>query len=59
MKPKLISVADLCVMLGIGKTKAYELLRTDLESVHIGRRRLVVVGSVKKLLKQSSGVGSV
>ena len=59
MKPKLISVADLCTMLGIGRTKAYELLRTDLRSVRIGQRRLIVVASVKKLMKQSSEGGKI
>lgn len=46
MEPKLVSVAALCIALGIGKTKAYELLQTDLESVRIGRRRLILMESI-------------
>lgn len=42
MKPELISVDELTRMLGIGRTKAYELLSEGkIESACIGRRRLI------------------
>jgi len=43
MKPTFISVRDLCSMLGIGRTKAYELINEgSIQSAQIGRRRLIV-----------------
>lgn len=46
--PMLISVAELCRTLGIGKTKAYEIINLKLiQSRTIGRRRLVVLESVE------------
>lgn len=58
MKPKLISVADFCVMLGVGRTKAYQLLNFyeplgEVETTKIGRRRLIVRSSAEKLIKRS------
>lgn len=49
MKPTFISVKDLCSMLGIGRTKAYELLGSgSIQSAHIGRRRMVSRRSAKE-----------
>lgn len=49
MKSMFISVKDLCSMLGIGRTKAYELLGNgSIRSTHIGRRRMVSRKSVKE-----------
>lgn len=49
MKPTFISVRDLCLMLGIGRTKAYELIRDEkIQTTQIGRRRMVVRKSARE-----------
>jgi excisionase family DNA binding protein len=54
MKPTFISIRDLCVMLGIGRTKAYELVRDGhIQTAKIGRRRMVVRKSVCDFATQS------
>ena len=51
-KALLISVSELSKILGIGRTKAYELIGNgDIESVQIGNRRLISVKSVKTYVK--------
>ena len=52
MDPVLCSIADAARVLGIGKTKTYELI-TDgqLECVTIGTRRLVKVASINQLVE--------
>ena len=48
MDPILVSIPDAGKALGIGRSKIYELLNSgDLQTVTIGRRRLVCVESVK------------
>ena len=50
MEPVLCSIAEAARALGIGKTKAYELIESDtLETLTIGTRRLVKVESIKRL----------
>lgn len=50
MEPVLCSIADAARMLGIGRTKAYELIDDgSLATVSIGARRLVKVESIKRL----------
>jgi excisionase family DNA binding protein len=40
-------------MLGIGKTKLYELIATgELETIHIGRRRLVLRSSIDAMIQR-------
>lgn len=54
MEPILISVAEASDALGLGRSKTYELISAGkLESVNIGRRRLVRVSSVLALAAQS------
>lgn len=55
LEPVLCSVADTARILGIGKTKAYELI-TDcqLETVTIGTRRLVTVASINRLVERAN-----
>lgn len=60
LKPELISIMDFACMLGIGRTKAYEILgRGEVETVCIGRRRLVSRKSAqayaRSLLSQGAG----
>lgn len=51
MDPVLCSIADAARVLGIGKTKTYELIGGgQLECVTIGTRRLVKVASINRLV---------
>ncbi|KGB52657.1 hypothetical protein FG91_03402 [Sphingopyxis sp. LC81] len=50
MKRELISMTEFCKMLGVQKTKAYEIL-PGVKSVKIGRRRLVCRRSAKAYVK--------
>ena len=52
MEPKLISVTEFCVMLGIGRTKAYELFRSEVDTLPIGRRRLVMLESAERFVER-------
>jgi|LauGreDrversion4_2_1035121.scaffolds.fasta_scaffold06783_3 excisionase family DNA binding protein len=50
MTPIFCSIADASAMLGIGRTKTYELITTKkLTLVKIGARSLVEVASIDKL----------
>ncbi|MGB3318808.1 MAG: helix-turn-helix domain-containing protein [Sphingopyxis granuli] len=50
MDPVLCSITDAARMLGIGRTKAYELIdEGSLATITIGTRRLVKVDSIKRL----------
>lgn len=52
--PKLISIVGVCTDIGIGKTKAYELINEGrLDVVKIGRRTLVTVQSLERLINES------
>ena len=54
MEPVLCSIADAARLLGIGKTKAYELIdQGALGTVTIGARRLVQMDSIKRLAEGS------
>jgi len=51
-------IKDACRMSGIGRTVLYDLMtRGDVKSVKIGRRRLVLVDSLKQYVKGSSSGG--
>src|SRR5271155_4192518 len=46
------SIGEFCRLSGIGRTKVYELLGDgNLESISIGRRRLVVLDSYRRLIQ--------
>jgi excisionase family DNA binding protein len=50
MEPICVSINDTARALGIGRTKVYELIKTDLlEVVKIGRRTLVRTASIHAL----------
>ena len=52
----LCSVADAAKLLGIGRTKLYELLKNgELASMQIGKRRLVRVDSISALIERATG----
>lgn len=50
MQPEAVSVADAARMIGLGLTKTYDLINNgQLQSLKIGRRRLVRVESIRRL----------
>lgn len=52
MNPYLLSIPDTARALGIGRTNVYSLIASgQLETVTIGRRRLVKVESVEAIAK--------
>jgi len=47
-----VTVATARTLLGLGTTKIYELINAgDLEAIRIGRRRLIKVASIEKLVE--------
>jgi excisionase family DNA binding protein len=49
------TIAEACEAVGLGRTKLYELIDEGrLASITIGRRRLVVVRSLLKLLETAT-----
>ncbi|WP_347269710.1 helix-turn-helix domain-containing protein [Rhizorhabdus histidinilytica] len=54
--PYLCSILDAANMLGIGRTKLYEMLTTgELVSMQIGKRRLVKVDSITAFIQRATG----
>jgi excisionase family DNA binding protein len=50
-----ISIADAAIVLGVGRTTLYRLLKdAELMSIRIGRRNLVLTSSVLRLIKGAS-----
>ncbi len=48
------SVDDVVMATGLGRTKIYELLsKNDLRSIRVGRRRLIIVASVRQLIESA------
>lgn len=59
MEKRTLSVNEFCECVGIGRTKAYELLaQGELEVVRIGRRTLITMRSVDALLERSASPSS-
>jgi len=55
LPPILCSVAEAARVLGIGKTKTYQLVDENLlETVSIGTRRLVKVASINRLVEAAN-----
>ena len=51
MEPVTVTVQNACKALGLGTTKIYELIASgELETVKIGRRTLIKVPSIKRLV---------
>ena len=51
IKPLAVPVKTARWLLGIGNTKMWELIKTNrVETISIGRRRLVIFASLEKLL---------
>lgn len=56
MTSMLCSVNEAAHMLGIGRTKIYDMLsKGDLASMQIGTRRLVKIDSIKALIERATG----
>lgn len=54
MEPVTVTVADACKAIGVGRTVLYELLaQRRLDSVTIGRRRLITTESIRRLISDS------
>lgn len=50
---RLISIAETCQILSVGRSKVYELImQGKLETCHIGRRHLVKASSINRLLEE-------
>ena len=50
MEPFLLPIPETCEVLGVGRSKVYELINAGLlEKVKIGRRSLVRVASIRAL----------
>jgi len=59
METVLCSIPDAAKALGLGRSKTYELIdEGQLETVRIGRRRLVRVSSIRTLAQGSQDDGS-
>lgn len=55
MEQTVVSVAEARAMTRLGTTKLYELFNDGtIETVHLGRRRLVKVRSIRKLLGETA-----
>jgi hypothetical protein len=47
------SITEFCVLSGLGRTRVYELIGAgELDSITIGKRRLVVIESYRELIER-------
>lgn len=54
MEALVISINDAAQAIGIGRTKIYELINAKkLETIYIGRRQLVKVASMRRLVDEN------
>ncbi|MAO92891.1 MAG: hypothetical protein CMM78_04225 [Rhodospirillaceae bacterium] len=59
-QPSLVSVRDAAHRLGIGRTRFYELLNCgEIESVHLGSRRLILCSSIDQFIERLRQHGEV
>lgn len=57
-RPVAVSPAEAARMLGLGKTKLYELIAANqLTSIKIGTRRLIRVSAIEELLDRMAAEG--
>jgi len=53
------SIVNFCEMSGLGRSKVYELLDAgDLDSIKVGKRRLIVLDSYHKLIERQRAAGA-
>jgi hypothetical protein len=49
-------VGEFCRISGIGRTRVYELIAAgDLDSITVGKRRLIVLDSYRRLIERQRG----
>lgn len=54
LQPRLVSVSQAAIMLGVGRTKLYQLMDAgELRCIQIGVRRLVTIASIDALIERS------
>lgn len=59
MEPISVTVRDACSLIGVGRTKLYELIGNgQIEAIRIGGRRLVKVSSIRALVDEASTAGT-
>jgi excisionase family DNA binding protein len=52
MEPLIIRIPDACRMIGVGRSKLYELLAAgEIEAVKIGARRLILLASLREFVE--------
>ena len=50
------TIEEACQATGLGRTKLYEMMDADqVQTFHVGKRRLVLVSSLLRLLEPQSG----
>ena len=50
------TIAEFCRITGLGRSKVYQLLSSGLiDSIYIGKRRLILLDSYRKLIEQQRG----
>jgi excisionase family DNA binding protein len=55
MEAVTVTVADACKAIGVGRTVLYELLsQGKLDSITLGRRRLITTESIRRLVSSAS-----
>lgn len=55
MEPVTITISNAMSVIGIGQTKIYELMNNGtLQTVRVGRRRLVKIESIRALVNQAA-----
>lgn len=59
MEPKLISIRDFCLMVGVGRTTAYKLMQSKVRSTKIGSRRLIDRQSAENFVSEKLSSESV
>jgi len=58
LQPRLVSISKAGELLGIGRTKTYDLVSEKLlETLTIGTRRLVTLRSIDRLIEQAAMEG--
>ncbi|MEG3146749.1 helix-turn-helix domain-containing protein [Sphingomonas sp. RT2P30] len=59
VEPIAVRIPEACRMIGIGRSKLYELITSgDIETIKIGASRLVLVASLTKFVDEKRGTRS-
>lgn len=57
MKPLTVPIPEFCRLIGIKRTKAFELIREQkVVAVRLGRKTLVTMSSIESLIERHSDV---